>query len=443
MAFTIQEIVDRASQFFKGQPTPVPTERYEDGSYFLSLTEGLKRVSKLDALPAAHAAIALLATQMTQLPFSVGRLLDAGQDYWREIEDHPIALLLRDPCTFLDPWQFWEWIYTCLFSSGNAYAYIRRVRGLPVELIPATLAAAPEWVGAGFRRYEINLMQDYRRASGASPMVVSDLDIFSLHGPDFDGLVSPSPVQRYASTTLKTIAAAMGHQQRAFDGQDIRNAVTVDAALRDRTPQQLRDLSKLLRETIEEARKSGKFPVFPPGFNLASNTGMSPADLQLVDLLKWTIEDVCRCWGVPPRMLGHYHEGFRQSKFEYQQADFERLSLRGHSLRTRSQATRSLIPAVERSEGVGVLLPTDRARMGSFSEEVAAVKMAVSDGGFVTINEGRRRLGYPDHEDGDRLLSPKGAPAQGGGTGGQEPPDPEDMDPDDEDEGAQEDENTP
>ncbi len=133
----------------------------------------------------------------------------------------------------------------------------------------------------------------------------------------------------------------------------------------------------------------------------------------MIELLKYSVEDVGRAFGVPPRMLGHFHEGAKvATTFEGHAVDFERWSIQEHVQRVQAQLTTKLVSADDAADGLVVRMPADRIRAGSWTEQVRAVDQAVAKAGVMTINEGRRLLRLPPVPDGDRLLQPKGAPTQ-------------------------------
>ena len=370
----------------------------------------------LAAIPAAYAAVGLLSTTLAQLPRTVAQIEDPIDDYWSPNAAHPVSELLRKPSAILDPWLFWEQMFRCLFGGGNAYAWIRRDgHGRPIELVPATTTGnGPAWVktrdGIVGVEYTLSLWDDGEtRLEG-----VSSGDVVALHGPGFNGLTSPSPVQYAARRTLEVMDQASKHQSDLLRGGGLRAAIETDVKMLD--PEFIKkhreQLLEQLRETYSEAREEGRIPVLPPGFTMASSGGMSVVDIQVIELLRWSVEDIARVWNVPPRLLHHYHEGFRVAAFEQQAVDYERWSVRGHVHRVEEQLSAKLLSAEEVAGNLAIRLPTDRIRAGSWSERVNAVDQAVAKAGIMSINEGRRQLRLPDRPDGDKLLQPKGAPAQ-------------------------------
>ena len=370
--------------------------------------------SALAAIPAAHRAIGLLASTVARLPRTAARLEDPFADEWVPAPDHPVTALLEAPSRRMpDPWLFWESLFRALFASGNAYAWIRRDPRTrrPVELVPAACRVT-RWAPGPVAQYDL-LLLDGLRGFGEQITALAP-DVLTLHGPGFDGLESPSPIHYAARQTLSVMALSGEHQRALLSGVNLRAAITIVPELFGRIlPEQLQQYQDTLNQSYATARRKGQIPLLSPGFGLATVGGLSAADIQLIELLKYSVEDVGRAFGVPPRMLGHFHEGAKvATTFEGHAVDFERWSVQEHVQRVQAQLTTKLVSADDATEGLVVRMPADRIRAGSWTEQVRAVDQAVAKAGVMTINEGRRLLRLPPRPDGDRLLQPKGAPTQ-------------------------------
>ena len=184
-------------------------------------------------------------------------------------------------------------------------------------------------------------------------------------------------------------------------------------------PDVVEEFKRQLREQFAGVRNAGKTPVLPPGFKwIGAQGGFSAVDLELIEVLKFGVEDIARCFGVPPRLLQHFHDGGRVSqKVEAQAEDFERYSIKPHAQRVGSQVTRKLMRGglVEAMgmEDLVVEIDTDPLRQGTLSERVATADQLVTKAGIAKIDEGRAIVGLPPlpNGEGDKLLAPKGAPA--------------------------------
>ena len=378
----------------------------------------------LESIPAAFSAVNLLASVLGRLPLVVAEMEDPLQNFWTPRFKHRISALFQAPSSILDPRQFWEWLFRSYIATGNGYAFIHRRGGEPQELIPAVCEDA-EWDRRGripVARYKIRLLGT---GNIGDPRIVPGRNLVTLHGPGFDGLKSPSPIQ-YAKRTLEVMSASLDHQRGMLSGFSAKNVILTDKELIPATEAKRAELAKELDESYRGARNAGKMPVIPPGFTIESTGVISAADQELIELMKWTIEDVCRAFGIPPRMLFHYHAGFRATKFEFQSEDFDKWSVQNHTGRIESQLGVKLLSERDLQSNLVIRQPSDSIRYGSWSELIESSGKGVANYGIMTINEGRRLLRLPPVEDGDRLMSPKGAPPQGE-SGELEDEDPDDM----------------
>lgn len=407
---------------------PIPDPDGVPNSYTYSGTVSQRTI------PAAYAAINVLTNTMTRLTKTVGTRDSDGfvmLDY-----DHPVSVLMRQPSRLIDGWQFWELLYRDLFTRGNGYAWIRRAsNGFPIELVPATVDYARR-IATGEIVYSLETWGQtfgyFSRPNIPLRMVVPARDVIALHGPGFDGLRSPSPIEYEARAAIQTMQLATENNRVALaSGMNARTVITSSEQLITLPKEKRDELMHNLEERYTGAHKAGKIPVLPPGFKPETTGGFSALDMQLIELLKWNLEDVARIWGVPPRMIQHYDSGMRTAtSLEQQAEDFDRWSIQPHVARCSEQLTAKLLaPLMDMgaaTENTKVMMDTETIREGSFSDKVKAIELAVARGGLMTPNEGRRRLGLPPIEGGDNLLMPKGSPADPAMTGGDNNPPPDD-----------------
>lgn len=368
------------------------------------------------SVAAAYSAINLLTYQMSLLQPVVVDGKDAP------MHDHPASMLLMYPSRSIDPWQFWNMLWRAYFTHGNAYGWIRRdVRDRAIEIVPACCTDS-RFVESGhspYARYRLDLLGSWSAGGQAASRQVeaNARDVITFHGPGFDGLYSPSPVRYAASSVVSLMRDIVRHQHQLTQGVLSSGSVLqVDPeAIRGTSETQLKQFAtilKLIDKSMAEARDKKWLPVMPPGVKVERMQTLSNTDLELIELLKWGVEDMARVFGIPPARLGHYFRGYRQQDLELRGAEFERYSISPHTGMSNAQLSRKMVSVEDMQRGYRVMTPTDTLKRGSLSERVTAAKEAVADSGIWTINEGRALTGKPPHPDGDRLLQPKGAPPQ-------------------------------
>lgn len=377
----------------------------------------------LDSIPAAWACIAILSGVMSTLPMQVVRYRDDDDpEYFVPVHNHYINGLLDAPSSQFDTYQFWLIMFQALFGRGNGYAWIERdVDGVPVQLHPVRCLSSwwerPQGVGGGFQ-LDGRLSLIYRTVQfldGFRSARVPDRDLISLHGLGFNGLEAPSPIAYAARDVLQTMAYADRFNLSSLRLGVSGAYVTVDAEALLTLPKEQREQYIMeLSNTVNEKASQNRILVMPPGVDFGQQSGLSASDRQLIEQLHWSIEDVARVFGVPPRLIGHYIKGVRiDSRFSDQAEDFERWSIRHRARMVGSQLTRKLLSPRHQALRYGIRLSTDRVSEGSFSDRVDAAVRAYANGGLATQNEGRRMMRLSPREDGNGTIIPKGA---GGST---------------------------
>ena len=420
---------------------PRPSSRGEENSYEYGpeLQFGTGQ-DVLTAVPAAFSAVELRASSMSRCRMGAGR---RAEDYSKltEYDDgHPATALVRhSPNRRIDVQQFWNHFFTQLFANGNSYAWIRRDKyGYPIELVPAadlyarraqSLARRPETEASRPFVYDLRLWGNTQFATDLTGQVkvgVPERDVLHLHWSVFDGRYSPSPIRTHARRALETSARAAEHQVTALrEGLFNRLFMKRDASAVD-GPDQRKSLRESLRETHGGSSKAGKVVVLPPGVEPAAVGGLSAADVALIELEKWGVGEICRCFHVPPRMLYFYERGMRaQPSFEAASLDFVKWSIMPWAERASAQFTAKLLNADDRTAGLSMLVDPAPLSRGTESEELAKAAQA-AQAGIVTINEARAKIGLAPVEGGDDLMRQVGAgdplPAEGADAPPEDPP---------------------
>ena len=350
-----------------------------------------------DKIPAAWACITVLSDSLARLPLFV-----------RGRRRHTLAPLLQRPSDTLDAVQCWTLLFRAAVATGNGYAVImRRPSGEPRALMPCV--AAPV-VTPTAKTYNVTQYYGLRGPQG----VFAERDVVAIQGPGFDGISSPSPIVYAAQSALKIMTAANTHNSRSLlGGMNGRAALAMDPQLAGLSPAQRDEIRHAIAESYAGARNADRVPVLPPGVTPAQMGGISAVDMQLIELMRWTVEDICRVFGVPPRMVGHQSVGMRvETKLGQQGEDFFRWSLSPWIARITAQLSAKLLSRDDYDNGVRIGMNADVISQGTFAERVDAIDQAVAKAGVLTINEGRSILGYGPIDDGDRLIAPAGTPGE-------------------------------
>jgi HK97 family phage portal protein len=231
---------------------------------------------------------------------SCGRKLFRRDDTLKRspAEDHPLHRVLAiSPNPDQTPMEFWEGQVTALNLRGNAYARIgRRGDGQVVALWPLNPDGVSVYrTAGGERRYRIGGSED-----------AAERDVFHLRGFGAGGDLGLSPI----GFGRHTIATALAAEEVA--GSTFANGLQLSGFVEDQpgartTNEQRADLIKLFDQFAGSTR-AGKVMPLPPGFTFKA-LGMSPEDAQLLETRRFSVEELCRWFGVFPILIGHAAQG--------------------------------------------------------------------------------------------------------------------------------------
>ncbi len=383
--------------------------------------------STAQAVPAAWACVQILSGTIARLPKNLVRGTWPNQSV---VDNHPVLDLMEEPEAGEPGLQWWMSVLTTLFSSGNAYVWIRKVNGAPIELIRCRLLALRRQPRT---KYRDRWVYDLLFPNGQNRVGVKPSDVLHFRGPGYDwelGL-SPSPITMVAMNTLGLSLAAVTHMASTMG----RSASFPRAfgAPEGASPQQIEAYLKILKEQGGPSR-AGQDVVMPPGFSM-TRAGFSAVDLQLIDLLKFTVVEIARTWMIPLYLLQHFESsaGVMASRsYEEQWQSFLRFSLAGNIVRITSELNFKLLRRFPGAQNLSLEVDTDPLTMGSLADRAAVADQLVQKAALWTVTEGRELTGKPPLEDESELRQPTGAPPQGeeddddngtsGDTGEDEPP---------------------
>ena len=363
-------------------------------------------------VPVVSAAISLLSHTIATCPrYVVDRDGEPRMN-------HPVTRLLNLNHRRWPAMAVWEYLYRSALHFGVGYAWIIRQNGQPVRLMPCNpLTSTYRW------SYDQNrLIFTLHPVIGRPRYEVPSSDVLLIVGDGYNGVVGLSPISAYA-VTMGVLGGANQHLLSTLTnglhvGGVVESDVEVGAGMGwDLT--RIADLRKRLVELFAGTLKAGGVPVMPPGFKF-SPVAYNAVDIELIKLLELSIEDVCRIYRVPPRLVYHFRSGVRYSNdAEASNTEFSRYSI---SPRTDmlGQMVGSQLLSLDalNTTRLEVRFDPDRLSAGTITQRINSMDQGVARAGLLTINEAREyirtgrlpRLG--DMPDGDRLLDPKGAPLQ-------------------------------
>ena len=363
------------------------------------------------SVPAANACVSILSGTLARLPYQVLRRGEVAEPV-----EHPAAALLENPSRSIDPLLFWESLGRALHTHGNAFALIRRTRsGLPVELEPADCASIQR--RGGRLAYTLSLAGD-GFPGRARTVTAGAADVLHLAGSGYDwrtGL-APSPIAFAARNALGMwLAATEHHASTMVRGAHTPLMFETEASV---PPERAEEFREKLEKKVSGYQRAGLSPVLPPGVK-PNLTGFSSVDLQLIELLKFSIQDIARVWMVPLFLLQHFERsagGWTNSNLTEQWTNFVRFSLNTHIARYTSEWDAKLLRPAERAR-LRTHIDTAPLVMGDLRSVADTLEVLVAKAAIWTPEEARAYTGRGPVPQGQSLRQPTGAPRQEAGPG--------------------------
>lgn len=277
---------------------------------------------------ASSACIDTLATSLSALPVDVIRQSERSR-----VEVNPVPALIGKPSMLVERDV---WMYQLMFSlltDGNAFGEIVAYRGT---------------YPTGIELYDPATVTDRRLVDGKPTVLIGGErralypfgDVWHVPGP-FPRPGTPfadSPITRARSTIGAAIAA------RDFGSRFFGDGGHPTGLLSSKTPidaEQARQVKDAFRRATADSRE----PLVLQGDITYDQLSVDPSDSQFLDLQRFTTEEACRFWRVPPSMIYAATSGQNVTYANVAQADLAYLkhSLEGHLVRLETALT-SLLP---------------------------------------------------------------------------------------------------
>lgn len=359
-------------------------------------------------IAAANRCIRLLSEVVASLPL---HLYERTADGRRLADDHPLYQVLHDlPNQYQTAVEFRETMQLHLVSRGNTYAQIVRNGGRITALLPLYAGAM-----------DVDLQRDgsvlyrYHEENGERRFRSDEILHVKLFGPG--PIVGLSPLS-YARQSLG-LAAAIGESTAKFHANGLRpgGVLSTDNVLK---PEQ----REALRERLEKhngGQRKWSLMVLEAGLKYSAVT-LSPEDAQMLGQWAFSIEEICRFFGVPPQLVGHTDKASSwASSLENLNLYFLQYTLRPYLTRWEQAINRRLLSPADRLRyyaefNIDGLL---RADFKSRQEGYAKALGGPGAQGYMTINEVRKLENLPNIDGGDELVMATAAPKPGEGNGTQ------------------------
>ncbi|MGH6746583.1 phage portal protein [Novosphingobium sp.] len=377
----------RAAQWFMAGLTARDDDLYRALGGMPSHTDEVVNSSSVLGLSAAWGCVNLLAGTISSLSMNV-QVSEGGVK--RPAPDHPLQGVLDDPNADQTPIDFWEQISLGLELWGNAYARVdKRSDGSIISLTPI----------------RPDIMQVERARSGALRYRWYDegrhdedeANVLHIRGIGGDALGGMSPLT-WARNTFGTAQAIERAAGRTFaNGVRPSGVLSIAHALDGK---QRAEAEALLQDKFAGAMHAGRPMLLDNGMQWQQIT-FNPEDAQMLESRGFSVEEICRIFGVPPFMVGHTEKVTSfGSGLEQQILGFQKFTLRKRLKKIEQAVRKQLMTPEDRRAGYAVAFNLEDLLRGD-SKARAAFYRSLLDAGVITINEVRALEGLAPIAGGD------------------------------------------
>lgn len=327
---------------------------------------------------AVFACVRVLAEDVAKLPVILyRRTADGGKE--RAVE-HPLHVLMHDqPNGFQTSFEFREMMQAHLALRGNAYAFVVRVGGRPVELLPIH----PDRVKAKISD-DWSVTYEVRTGGGRGGWEpFGPADILHLRGLATDGLIGLSPATM-AREAIGLAMAAESHGARFFSNGAKPGLVVTH-------PKTLSPTARAnIKDGIEDATAGAnifRVLLLEEGMS-ATAVGLNQEDAQYVESRKFQIPEIARWYRMPPHKIQDLDRS-TNNNIEHQGQEYLTDTLDPWLTRWRQRLNMSLLNPAERRVYFFDFL-TEALVRGDIASRYGAYAIAVNTG-WMNPNEVRVR----------------------------------------------------
>jgi HK97 family phage portal protein len=329
------------------------------------------------------ACVNLISGTISSLPLMVYRPDGSGNRV--VAKDHSLYRVLHDSPNYdQTAVDFWDFVAASIELWGNAYARILRSSTGILGLMPIN----PACISA--RRLMDGSIQ-YSWTEDGKSYVESDRGVLHIRGFGGDPLGGMSTLHfgRHAFGLARTIDKAAA--KTFANGMRPGVTLTFEKWLTDA---QRNTIEGKLEDKFIGAVNAGR-PFILEGGQKLQVIDMKPEDAQMLESRAFSVQEVCRFFGVPPFMIGHTEKvtSFGSGLTE-QVLGFQKFTLRRRLKRIEQALEKQLLTAAERAAGMSIefnldgLLRGDATARATFYQQMTQI-------GAMTINEVRALENLP------------------------------------------------
>lgn len=370
---------------------PDPKVRDPENSARLGAVAAGVQVTDASAmrLSAFFACVRLIASTIGSLPVTVFETSASGERV--PARSSPLYRVLHDsPNADQTPVDYFEFLVISMLLRGDHFARKLTEGGRLIGLEPINPA------NVTVRRKADGRLAYRWRDQGTSYDLDED-EVFHVRGFG-GGPIRGLSIIAYAAESLG-IAIAADRAAGGMFGNGVRAGGILSTEQKlDRGQQET--LESLLHEKYVGAAKAGVPMVLGHGVKWEQIT-LKADEAQLLESRGWSVEEICRWFGVPPFMIGHNEKTTSWGTgIEQMLLGFQKFTLNPYLRRIEQAMRQQLLTPAERARGMIAefnlegLLRADSKGRADFYRQMTQI-------GAMTVNEVRRLENLPPIEGGD------------------------------------------
>lgn len=345
-------------------------------------------------LVTVYACVKIIAEGIAKLPLVVFERSEDGKSRSPAVSGigaDVYELLHYEPNEWQTSYEFREMIVGHAVLRGNGYAFINRVRGKVVELLPLH----PDRVEVK-QRDNWTVYYEVRTSKGEIQERERE-DIYHLRGFGSDGITGLSPIQLHRQQLGETLAQQRHSAQlfgnRGMPGGVLEHPETLSTEAIERLQEQI--------DTKVGGESSGKTLVLEEDMKW-HQVGLSSVDAQYLESRKFSRSEVATIFGVKPHLVGDLDRAI-QSNIEEQSRGHVTDTLLPWIVRIEQGLRRDLLKPISRD--LFAKLVVEGLLRGSTKDQALWFEKMISLG-IMTRNEVRALLDLNPIEGLDEPLTP-------------------------------------
>lgn len=219
-----------------------------------------------------------------------------GRYYFAESDDDLAWLLSHHPNPMMNAYDFLFNLVYMKEMTGNAYVYPVREGGTVTQLILLSPNSVTEDPHLDYIDIHDTINNIFLRCTRDDLIIIRNMSM--------DGGYTGISTLSFAASTIG-ISRKTDEQQKSMftPGSMLRGFITGDSSAQQGfgrlQDNQLKDVSSQIRTAIQ----SGYWLNYLPGTMKYVPTGISAADMQLLESKKFTVAEICRFFDVPPEQV--------------------------------------------------------------------------------------------------------------------------------------------